>query len=253
MKITQASFLLSFLLCCFLVFQPKLVLADQTGTQFTDDMWSELYKSFWESPPKNFPADTEFKIDPSPANDSEQTRAEIQQLKDYEKNSRTSDTIALIQREAKGESNLEFGLGAPVSPEMQAMIDELRLETLTDYAYISYREKRHFKRARPTQLAPEMTTVIEVPPHASYPSGHAGEFMIMALLYSYIDPAREADYKALANDVGVRREVAGVHYHSDTLAGQGLAQEVFNKLLSVPAYEEKLDRAKDFYEMEKSK
>jgi hypothetical protein len=61
-----------------------------------------------------------------------------------------------------------------------------------------------------------------------------------------MDAGARKPLRALANRIGRNREVAGVHYPSDTRAGQQIADEAFNKhLLNCPTFKKVLHQAKD--------
>ena len=87
--------------------------------------------------------------------------------------------------------------------------------------------KKHFDRVRPSYLDTSLTTTIEVPKHPSYPSGHATESYVYALILSELDPVHEADYIRDALKIAKNREIAGVHYKSDSRAGRELATQFF--------------------------
>lgn len=88
--------------------------------------------------------------------------------------------------------------------------------------------KARFNRARPSQLSPSLAPIIIVPGHPSYPNGHAFQSWLVALVLSEIRPDAQRELLQMANRIGTNREIAGVHYPSDTKAGQNLAQQVFN-------------------------
>jgi membrane-associated phospholipid phosphatase len=85
--------------------------------------------------------------------------------------------------------------------------------------------KSHFDRVRPSFLDSNIKPSISVPSHPAYPSGHSTQATTMALAVSCVDPMNRDFY--LSNLVGWRRELAGVHYPSDTAAGKKLASFVF--------------------------
>ncbi len=97
----------------------------------------------------------------------------------------------------------------------------------------------HFKvrydRPRPHQLCPALLPPIEVPGHAAYPSGHSTQAHLFALCAKTILPATPIDYSgpigvvldALAARIARNREIAGVHYESDSMAGAHLAPQIF--------------------------
>jgi membrane-associated phospholipid phosphatase len=106
--------------------------------------------------------------------------------------------------------------------------------------------KAHYKRPRPTHLCPALLPPIAVPGHAAYPSGHSTQAHLMALCMGEIfdglpaaqkpqmQPMRD-DLKVLADRIARNREIAGLHYPSDTAAGVVLANQVLALLSGMPA------------------
>jgi hypothetical protein len=101
--------------------------------------------------------------------------------------------------------------------------------------------KAEFHVPRPPQLLPALLPPIPVPGHASYPSGHGTQSHLMtrciAHLVSLELSAADAavivsDLTELANVIARNREIAGLHYPSDSVAGQLLAAPLFNTLNS---------------------
>lgn len=90
--------------------------------------------------------------------------------------------------------------------------------------------KKKFARARPSQLEPSLEPLIDIPPHPSYPSGHSTQNFLVAHVLSEVigdDAELIARVFAIARRVAENREWAGVHYHSDSEAGEELAREIF--------------------------
>jgi membrane-associated phospholipid phosphatase len=89
-----------------------------------------------------------------------------------------------------------------------------------------------YQRPRPTQLCPALLPPIAVPGHAAYPSGHSTQAHLMALsvaqVFADIPAAAPliVDLTALADRIARNREIAGVHYPSDSEAGVTLAQKI---------------------------
>jgi len=113
--------------------------------------------------------------------------------------------------------------------------------------------KRLFNRARPSQFSPAIFPVIHVPGHASYPSGHATESRLIALCLAEVmppaastppppastgtppvPPPESSPLMQMAQRIARNREVLGVHYPSDSLAGKILADASFQILMDCP-------------------
>lgn len=98
--------------------------------------------------------------------------------------------------------------------------------------FVAMHYKAQYRRPRPSQLCPALLPPIEVPGHASFPSGHSTQAHLMALcmadVFSKV-PQPSAlntmadDLWTLAGRIARNREIAGLHYPSDTQAGVAFA------------------------------
>jgi hypothetical protein len=102
--------------------------------------------------------------------------------------------------------------------------------------------KRAFNRARPSQYTPVLLPPVDVPGHASFPSGHATEaYLISACLAQVMPlhphedppvlPPDTSPLQKLAERIARNREVLGLHYPSDSAAGKALAERSFGILM----------------------
>ena len=96
--------------------------------------------------------------------------------------------------------------------------------------------KTRFNAARPSAYLPDLNPMFakpdaEFPGHPSYPSGHAAQSRMYALVLSEMLPQLRKQLFDVANDIALNREVAGVHFASDSEAGQRLAEMVFEQLM----------------------
>jgi acid phosphatase (class A) len=87
--------------------------------------------------------------------------------------------------------------------------------------------KGTFNRARPQQVFPALLPLINSPPHPSFPSGHSLESHMIALALGEVMPEAKPSLIALADRIGKNREIAGVHWRSDTDAGRAIAEEAY--------------------------
>jgi membrane-associated phospholipid phosphatase len=113
-------------------------------------------------------------------------------------------------------------------------------------AYVSMYFKGQVARIRPSQLLPALLPPVPVPGHPSFPSGHATQAHLMQLCVAGLMPrskvaataalAPDPDLAlvALADRIAQNREIAGLHYPSDTAAGGALADTIWAKLSAVP-------------------
>lgn len=118
------------------------------------------------------------------------------------------------------------GLQAKDHPELERQITAVQKAA----EKITLALKSHYARARPNTADSTLSTVVSVPWHASYPSGHATQSMLTALVLGTAVPSAAPALKSLAINVAHGREIAGLHYASDTQAGFALAQQIWNAL-----------------------
>jgi len=90
--------------------------------------------------------------------------------------------------------------------------------------------KLHFARVRPVQLEPDLEPIVATPGHPAYPAGHPFQSMLMSMALSELRPDARAVLTQLAERIGENREIAGVHYRSDTLAGLELAKLAYGPM-----------------------
>ena len=88
--------------------------------------------------------------------------------------------------------------------------------------------KYHYDRVRPNYLDTTLEPSISVPGHPAYPSGHATQAAAIALVLGCVDPDNKAEY--ILNRVGYNRELGGVHYPSDSVAGEKLAEAMVEEV-----------------------
>jgi membrane-associated phospholipid phosphatase len=98
--------------------------------------------------------------------------------------------------------------------------------------------KRIHRRPRPSQICPTLYPPVPVPGHASYPAGHGLIAHLTSIALIEIVPANlHSALLELARIVGFNREIAGLHYASDTAAGVQVANQVLPILNECPAYQ----------------
>ena len=102
--------------------------------------------------------------------------------------------------------------------------------------------KKHYSKARPSQVCPMLYPPLPVPGHATYPAGHACIAHMTAKCLTDVTKGNaaaspyEVALKALADRIGRNRVIAGFHYHSDIKAGADLAAKAYPFLQSCSLY-----------------
>lgn len=221
--------------------------ADIDSIRYTEDMWWPDLLEMVKAGSVLLPRDYNFVVAQPPVNSSEETAAELAYLHELEKQERDEDTVNRIIYENTEIKAFEiFQKEGLLHEENFKTVDFLKL-TDYDHRFFILERKKHFARPRPDQLNPSLNKVIENPHHAAYPSGHASQTYMVALVLSAFDPENEQYYKQLSYDVAHRREIAGVHYPSDSIAGRKLAEDVLKALREIPVYEKKFQETKETY------
>ena len=82
-------------------------------------------------------------------------------------------------------------------------------------------------RVRPSFLTNKIKPCIEVPEHPSYPSGHSIQAYMLAHILSDKYPNKKEHLFRIADKIAKNRELAGVHYKSDTEFGKDLAKKLY--------------------------
>jgi membrane-associated phospholipid phosphatase len=116
-------------------------------------------------------------------------------------------------------------------------------------AYCSMYYKGLYHRPRATMLRPALMPPIAVPGHASFPSGHSTQAHLMALCLEEVltgtpllptpsSPPHTSpimiSMTVLADRIARNREIAGMHYPSDSVAGAKLANGILPLLQATP-------------------
>ena len=105
--------------------------------------------------------------------------------------------------------------------------------------------KNKFNRGRPQQVFPALVPLIPGPGHPSWPNGHALESHMIALALKHVVPKNtHPALEALADRLGKNREIAGVHFKSDTDGGKEIAEKIFPYLHKCPTFLAALEKAK---------
>lgn len=116
------------------------------------------------------------------------------------------------------------------APKAAALFDA----ALDEVDYFLFAEKLALMCPRPHQVNPAVAPVIAVPQHPSYPSGHAGESAMLAAVGAALAPEAREALARLAKEVAFHRELAGVHYASDSAEGRRIGAAVAAAYLATP-------------------
>jgi len=95
-----------------------------------------------------------------------------------------------------------------------------------DATIAAWDSKYTYRRPRPSATDPTLTTAVAAPRSPSYPSEHAVVAGAAGRVLAYLFPKDGQELMARASEAAQSRELAGVQYPSDTVAGLELGRQV---------------------------
>ncbi len=186
---------------------------------------------------------SEIAVPAPPADNSDQTRKELDELRQLQ-----------AQRDAMGNTAIQFYNAVPATQRwhdelfaqwMASKLNANRLyrlfgifhTALNDAVVAAYSAKYQYNRKPPSQLAPDITIAplvngYTVPSEPSYPSAHAAIAGTAVALLTAWFPTDAANLQAMAAELGQTRLAMGANYRSDLDAGLALGQAVAQKALA---------------------
>ncbi len=126
------------------------------------------------------------------------------------------------------------------APKTRALLQHVE----ADASLAVFHAKRRFNRARPHQLETRLLPSIAVPAHPAYPSGHALQGHLVSRVLASIAPDHREALTALGERIGREREIAGLHYPSDSAASRALGDALLSLLEKNPKFVRELEAAR---------
>jgi hypothetical protein len=143
-----------------------------------------------------------------PSNESE-----LEEIRQIQQHATAADHDATIDEQWGRGISPQFELAAPLADEAVRFISPYILHAKLQFG----RRRPHTYGIQPTILTPD---------HPAYPSGHATQAHALAKVASCLHPARSDEFKRMADAIALHRVQAGVHYPSDSVAGELLADQL---------------------------
>jgi membrane-associated phospholipid phosphatase len=134
-----------------------------------------------------------------------------------------------------------LGIRYAERPAVAALIHAVAI----DVAIVVMRLKADHARGRPWQVDPQLGTAIERPAHPSYPSGHAAQAFAISAALRRVVPHCQRRLSDLAASAAFNREVAGVHFRSDTTAGRDVARQIIRLMTAAPKFQDLVRAARE--------
>jgi membrane-associated phospholipid phosphatase len=188
-------------------------------------------------------AGTEIQVPAPPAETSDQTTAELAELRQLQQERSPMANTAIQYYNAVPATQrwhdlaLALARAEKQSPNRQARLAAILHTALHDAVIVTWAAKYQFNRQPPNQMAPDVTPVVlitdAVPaPEPSYPSEHAALAGTAVGILTAFFPKEEANLKAMTAEAGQTRLLMGANYRSDIDAGFALGQAVAQKALA---------------------
>jgi hypothetical protein len=168
---------------------------------------------------------SKFKNKKPPSNDSFTTTQEIKDIAKIAVNKKfvkEKDDMLNSFKKVFSKNKIKF-------PENK--FEKLKKQTLS----IIKELKNHYNRPRPDVVAEKMNIKLNMMDLASaktpsYPSGHSAQAYMFSMLFSDEFPKARKDLMKLAKDISYSRNMAKVHYKSDSVFGKKLGEAMYKHI-----------------------
>jgi hypothetical protein len=196
--------------------------------EFQDRSWGADFLSlsylvdFAKAEWQNLPVSPE---NEPPARESDEEQAELIELLRMYKENRAALMAEIIAQDTGFPEHFVHLLGMTEKTHPKTFLVLKIAAWCGEMAMVYFKKQK--KRLRPSQIMPALFPPVDFL-HPSWPSGHALVSRLMARCAAAVRPEMRGVLEGLANQVGHNREVAGLHFASDTRAGIELADTLFD-------------------------
>ena len=178
-------------------------------------------------------------LPPPPAADSNRAKAEIAEL--HAIASASSPALLEAARRDDGDEkpdlfNAALGFDVTALPATSKMLNDVLKEEDSD----SKAAKAYFRRDRPWIVDTTIQTCAPHKPtqdHASYPSGHATVAYGMGVVLANLMPGHAQAILERSRQFAENRIICGMHFRSDTIAGQQFGTIMAIRLMQNPQFQ----------------
>jgi len=219
----------------------SLPLSAESKLTFSNTMeWNPEFLAFVQKPPKLLEPDWSqvIRLDPPSENNAVETKQELATLLTLISQRDAAKQAVFDERDVNlfVLGGLRYGdlMDTERYPATKALLDAV----YHDLGVVIFTTKQKFDRVRPSFLEPSLELLIPNPKHPAYPSGHSTCAHTFALVLGDLNPSLKDQMWKDAGGIAFRREIAGVHYASDSKAGQKLAIQLYSEFNKTTAYRE---------------
>lgn len=162
-----------------------------------------------------------FKKEAPPADDSDETKKEMEYLSSIDLDKRfvqEKDDIAGNFFDFLDSKNVKYD---------KDLIEKIKKDSVD----VIQELKKHFKRPRPFKLNDDFKDPsMKSTRGYAYPSGHSTQSNLLGLILTKFYPKYEKEFKKIVKDIVYSRQMAKAHYPSDIKMGKKLAKSMFEYL-----------------------
>lgn len=182
---------------------------------------------------------------PPSANDSAQTKAELDELMDIQHRRTPQAEAAAVADVDVSIFRFADILGSKLTPANLSVAVRFFERLREDESHIVASAKKTWNRSRPFLLDSELKPCC---PHQSdspsYPSGHASFGQLNAVILANMVPEKRKEIFDRGEQYGRNRMVCGVHFRSDVEAGRIAATVIAAIMMQNSAFQEEYARAR---------
>jgi membrane-associated phospholipid phosphatase len=120
------------------------------------------------------------------------------------------------------EEMIERGIPTPIAARHMALLHA----AVHDAVVSAFHHKAAYQRARPNVVDKEINTSLPTPSSPSYPSEHAAVAGVASEVLAYLFPDKAQKFRAMSEEAGRSRSIAGVAFPSDIAAGLALGHAI---------------------------
>ncbi len=173
---------------------------------------------------------------PPPANDSAQTRAELDAVLAMQASRTQAQADHAIADQEETVFRFLAGMGVVLDPAKLPLNKRLSANISETEEVVTDAGKKGFGRPRPPLLDAKVVPVVKLSKSNAYPSGHTTFGTVTGVVLAQMWPENKVAIFARINDFGNSRMVGGVHYASDIEAGKIAGTAIANALFHNEAF-----------------
>jgi acid phosphatase (class A) len=198
-----------------------------------------------KTPPSYPHFDLTLYLAPPPAQDSAQTKAEIDEILKYQR-SRSPRMIEAAQAD-QDETGFTFAdvLGPDFTADKLPLTEELLQWVHKAEGALTDPAKDHYHRPRPYVYDKRVEPCVKKSNSYSYPSGHATGGTAMAVILAHMVPEKKDALLARGLAYAENRIVGGAHYRSDVVAGERAGVLLADALLNDRKFQKEFEKARN--------